>query len=112
MTEQKNDLAKAGDKANQIWGDLVPVIGFVLIYNALRIINPGFVRSRLTAKNSFRMPGLMDPVAAARRIVAEAGAPGTWLWGGETTVVVRGPGLVHRLGRTAGYSQHRARHHP
>lgn len=40
MTEKKNDLATAGDKANQIWGDLIPVIGFVLVYNALRIINP------------------------------------------------------------------------
>lgn len=35
----------------------------------LRVINPGFVRSRLTDKNSFRMPGLMQPEAAARRIV-------------------------------------------
>ena len=31
----------------------------------LRVINPGFVRSRLTAKNAFRMPGLMEPEAAA-----------------------------------------------
>ncbi|MCB1790813.1 MAG: SDR family NAD(P)-dependent oxidoreductase [Gammaproteobacteria bacterium] len=36
----------------------------------LRVINPGFVRSRLTAKNRFRMPGLMEPIDAARRIVA------------------------------------------
>lgn len=36
----------------------------------LRVINPGFVRSRLTAKNRFRMPGLLDPEQAARRIVA------------------------------------------
>jgi NAD(P)-dependent dehydrogenase (short-subunit alcohol dehydrogenase family) len=36
----------------------------------LRVVNPGFVRSRLTAKNSFRMPGLMDPQQAARRIAA------------------------------------------
>jgi hypothetical protein len=37
---------------------------------ALRVINPGFVRSRLTAKNAFRMPGLLEPADAARRIVA------------------------------------------
>lgn len=37
MTEKKNDLGTAADKANQIWGDLVPVIGFVLVYNILRI---------------------------------------------------------------------------
>ena len=35
----------------------------------LRIINPGFIRSRLTAKNRFRMPGLMAPEQAAQRIV-------------------------------------------
>ena len=36
----------------------------------LRVINPGFVDSRLTAKNDFHMPGLLTPQAAARRIVA------------------------------------------
>lgn len=36
----------------------------------LRVINPGSVRSRLTARNRFRMPGLMDPDRAARRIAA------------------------------------------
>lgn len=35
---------------------------------AIRLINPGFVRSRLTAKNPFRMPWLQTPEAAARRI--------------------------------------------
>ena len=30
MSEQNNDLGTAADKANQIWGDLVPVIGFHL----------------------------------------------------------------------------------
>lgn len=35
----------------------------------LRVINPGFVRSRLTAKNRFHMPGLMGPAQAARHIV-------------------------------------------
>ena len=42
----------------------------------LRVINPGFVRSRLTDKNRFRMPGLMDAPAAARRIVAGIGGSG------------------------------------
>jgi len=37
----------------------------------LRVINPGFVRSRLTDKNRFHMPGLMEPEAAARRIVEQ-----------------------------------------
>lgn len=40
MTDTKNsenDLGTAADKANQIWGDLVPVIGFVLVYNLLRL---------------------------------------------------------------------------
>lgn len=37
----------------------------------LRVINPGFVRSRLTEKNNFRMPALMEPGQAARRIVDE-----------------------------------------
>lgn len=36
----------------------------------LRVINPGFVRSRLTDLNRFRMPALLEPVDAARRIVA------------------------------------------
>jgi len=35
----------------------------------LRVINPGFVDSRLTARNDFPMPGLMTGAAAARRIV-------------------------------------------
>jgi NAD(P)-dependent dehydrogenase (short-subunit alcohol dehydrogenase family) len=39
----------------------------------LRIINPGFVKSRLTAKNRFTMPGLMEPAAAAQRIVSAIG---------------------------------------
>lgn len=34
-----------------------------------RVINPGFVRSPLTAKNDFPMPLLMEPEDAARRIV-------------------------------------------
>ena len=35
----------------------------------LRVINPGFVESRLTAMNDFRMPGLLTAEAAARRIM-------------------------------------------
>ena len=36
----------------------------------LRVINPGFVRSRLTEQNAFAMPALMEPGEAASRIVA------------------------------------------
>jgi len=39
-TTTSNDLGTAADKANQIWGDLVPVIGFVVIYNGMRILAP------------------------------------------------------------------------
>lgn len=47
-TDVNNDLGTAADKANQIWGDLVPVMGFVLIYNGLRILAPaeGFVSAK------------------------------------------------------------------
>jgi len=34
----------------------------------LRVINPGFVRSRLTEQNRFPMPFLMEPAEAAQRI--------------------------------------------
>ncbi len=37
---------------------------------SLRVINPGFVRSRLTDKNPFRMPLLLEPEVAARRIIS------------------------------------------
>jgi short-subunit dehydrogenase len=37
----------------------------------LRLINPGFVDTPLTQKNRFRMPFLMSPEAAARRIVKQ-----------------------------------------
>jgi len=47
-TSDSNDLGTAADKANQIWGDLVPVIGFVLVYNGLRVFSPaeGFVSGK------------------------------------------------------------------
>ena len=41
------------------------------------VINPGFVRTRLTAKNSFEMPALMEPEAAASAII-EGFASGTF----------------------------------
>jgi len=31
MSDTQNDLGTAADKANQIWGDLVPVMAFVII---------------------------------------------------------------------------------
>ncbi len=34
----------------------------------VRLISPGFVATRLTAKNDFAMPGLLQPEQAARRI--------------------------------------------
>ncbi|MEQ3746023.1 MAG: septation protein IspZ [Henriciella sp.] len=39
MSENENDLAKAADKANQIWAELLPVIAFVGLYNLIRIAN-------------------------------------------------------------------------
>ncbi len=35
----------------------------------VRIVNPGFIKTRLTDKNSFRMPMLMTPDQAASRVV-------------------------------------------
>lgn len=35
----------------------------------VRLVCPGFVRSRLTDKNSFRMPALMEPEDAARAVL-------------------------------------------
>lgn len=37
----------------------------------LRVINPGFVRTPLTDKNSFKMPSLIDPEQAAKAICRE-----------------------------------------
>jgi short-subunit dehydrogenase len=37
----------------------------------LQVINHGFVKTRLTAKNSFEMPGLMTPEEAAENIIKE-----------------------------------------
>ena len=35
----------------------------------LKIVNPGFIRTRLTAKNKFNMPQLMEPADAARKML-------------------------------------------
>lgn len=40
MNDLKSSAATTADKANQIWGDLIPVIAFVLVYNGLRMIQP------------------------------------------------------------------------
>ena len=37
---------------------------------SVQCINPGFIRTRLTARNSFAMPQIMTPREAARRVVA------------------------------------------
>ena len=42
----------------------------------LRVINPGFVDSRLTAKNRFHMPGLLKPEVAAQRIFEQLDGKG------------------------------------
>ncbi|GAB4445342.1 MAG: SDR family NAD(P)-dependent oxidoreductase [Rhodocyclaceae bacterium] len=36
----------------------------------VQIANPGFIRTRLTAKNAFAMPQMMEPEEAAARVVA------------------------------------------
>lgn len=40
MSDIEKGAAKAADKAGQIWGDLVPVMAFVIVYNAMRFIQP------------------------------------------------------------------------
>lgn len=35
----------------------------------VRIVNPGFIKTRLTEKNTFRMPMLMTPEDAAKRVI-------------------------------------------
>ncbi|MCI2398949.1 SDR family NAD(P)-dependent oxidoreductase [Aliiroseovarius subalbicans] len=35
----------------------------------VRLVNPGFIKTRLTQKNSFRMPMLMTPEDAAQRVL-------------------------------------------
>jgi short-subunit dehydrogenase len=35
----------------------------------VRLINPGFIKTRLTAKNNFRMPMLMTPEAAGEKVL-------------------------------------------
>lgn len=35
----------------------------------VRLINPGFIKTRLTEKNGFRMPMIMTPEAAAQRVI-------------------------------------------
>ena len=42
----------------------------------LRLVNPGFVRTPLTAKNRFPMPFLMQPDAAAARVLHGLGGSG------------------------------------
>jgi intracellular septation protein len=39
MNQTKKNIGTAADKADKIWGDLVPVVGFVLVYNILRRAN-------------------------------------------------------------------------
>lgn len=36
---------------------------------SVKLVNPGFIRTRLTAKNGFRMPMLMEPEQAARHVM-------------------------------------------
>lgn len=38
-SEPKSGLATTADKANQVWGDFIPVIAFVLVYNVFRRVD-------------------------------------------------------------------------
>lgn len=57
----------------------------------VRLVNPGFIRTRLTEKNSFKMPMIMSPEAAAKRVAramrssrfrTDFPAPFSWLMRG------------------------------
>ena len=45
-------------------------------YLDVRVVNPGFVKTRMTAKNSFAMPMMVTPEAAATAIWHQLGRPG------------------------------------
>jgi short-subunit dehydrogenase len=53
--------AAIANLAETLRGELAPEVD-------VRLISPGFVRTRLTAKNDFEMPDLMEPEDAARAI--------------------------------------------
>lgn len=40
----------------------------------VRLVNPGFIRTRLTDKNNFAMPQIMSPEAAAQRVIRAMGS--------------------------------------
>jgi short-subunit dehydrogenase len=42
----------------------------------VQLVNPGFVRTRLTDKNEFSMPFIMEPEDAAREIFEHMGSGG------------------------------------
>jgi NAD(P)-dependent dehydrogenase (short-subunit alcohol dehydrogenase family) len=64
---------------------------------ALRVINPGFVRTPLTDKNDFEMPGIIEPEEAARLIIRKLNRSGFEL------LVPTGFGLVMKLIRILPY---------
>lgn len=54
--------------AESLRGELSPDVD-------VRLVSPGFVRTRLTEKNSFDMPGLVEPQEAARNIADGLAGP-------------------------------------
>lgn len=54
--------AAVGNLAESLRIELAPRVD-------VRLVSPGFVRTRLTDKNPFRMPALMEPEEAARRVL-------------------------------------------
>lgn len=64
---------------------------------ALRVINPGFVRTPLTDKNDFEMPGIIEPEEAARLIIRKLNRSGFEL------LIPTGFGLVMKLIRILPY---------